>query len=81
MHADTIEGTFPMGLATIINMIVFVCVPVWGDWAAYFAWALWWVDVACALATNLYLPFVIMFHHEVSMLPSSIWTTFLGAPI
>jgi len=23
-------GTFPMGLATIINMIVFVCVPVWG---------------------------------------------------
>lgn len=26
-------GTFPMGLATIINMIVSVCVPVWGDWA------------------------------------------------
>jgi hypothetical protein len=24
-------GTFPMGLAMIINMIVFVCVPVWGD--------------------------------------------------
>lgn len=23
-------GTFPMGLATIINMIVFVCVPSWG---------------------------------------------------
>jgi tellurite resistance protein TehA-like permease len=23
-------GTFPMGLATIINMIVFVCVPAWG---------------------------------------------------
>lgn len=26
-------GTIPMGLATIINMIVSVCVPVWGDWA------------------------------------------------
>lgn len=26
-------GTFPMGLATIINMIIFVCVPVWGNWA------------------------------------------------
>ena len=26
-------GTFPMGLATIINMIVFVCVPAWGAWA------------------------------------------------
>jgi Voltage-dependent anion channel len=23
-------GTFPMGLATIINMIVFACVPAWG---------------------------------------------------
>jgi tellurite resistance protein TehA-like permease len=28
-------GTFPMGLATIINMIVFVCVPAWGDWVIY----------------------------------------------
>jgi hypothetical protein len=28
-------GTFPMGLATIINMIVFVCVPAWGTWAIY----------------------------------------------
>lgn len=28
-------GTFPMGLATIINMVVFVCVPTWGTWAVY----------------------------------------------
>lgn len=27
-------GTFPMGLATIINMTVFVCVPPWGQQAA-----------------------------------------------
>lgn len=26
-------GTFPMGLATIVNMVVFVCVPAWGEWA------------------------------------------------
>ena len=26
-------GTFPMGLATIVNMIVFVCVPAWGSGA------------------------------------------------
>lgn len=26
-------GTLPMGLATIVNMIVFVCVPAWGPWA------------------------------------------------
>jgi tellurite resistance protein TehA-like permease len=28
-------GTFPMGLATIVNMIVFVCVPSWGTWTIY----------------------------------------------
>jgi len=54
-----------MGLATIINMIVFVCVPVWGNWAAQLAWALWWVDIALALSTNVYLPFLIMYNHEV----------------
>ena len=26
-------GTFPMGLATIVNMTVFVCVPAWGGGA------------------------------------------------
>ena len=26
-------GLFPMGLSTIINMIVFVCVPAWGNGA------------------------------------------------
>lgn len=26
-------GTFPMGFATIINMVVFVCVPAWGEGA------------------------------------------------
>lgn len=26
-------GTFPMGLATIVNMVVFVCVPAWGPHA------------------------------------------------
>lgn len=51
-------GTFPMGLATIINMICFVCVPDWGGGWWRVAWALWWIDVAVASATCLYLPFV-----------------------
>lgn len=46
-----------MGLATIINMICFVCVPAWGEWASKLAWALWWVDAAISLANNMYLPF------------------------
>lgn len=61
-------GTFPMALATIINMIVFVCVPAWGGRFATLAWALWWVDVACAVGTNFYLPFNIMYRHEVSLI-------------
>ena len=27
-----------MGLATIVNMTVFVCVPAWGPWAITLAW-------------------------------------------
>ena len=56
-----------MGLATIINMVVFVCVPTWGSWAATLAWVLWWIDVVFALGTNLLLPFIIMYKHEVSL--------------
>ena len=56
-----------MALATIINMVVFVCVPAWGDWAAQLAWALWWVDVVLATSTCLYLPFVIMYVHDTKL--------------
>jgi tellurite resistance protein TehA-like permease len=50
-------GTFPMGLATIITMIVYVCVPAWGPWASTLAWALWWIDIAISVSTCFYLPF------------------------
>jgi tellurite resistance protein TehA-like permease len=65
-----------MGLATIINMIVLVCVPAWGPWAVTFVWVLWWIDVVLAVATNFYLPFIIMSKHEVSAAPTS-----LSAPL
>ncbi|KAF5626628.1 malic acid transporter [Fusarium sp. NRRL 25303] len=55
-----VSWTIPVGFATIINMIVFVCVPAWGDWAANFAWALWWIDVVMATACSLYIPHCIM---------------------
>ncbi|KAF5683080.1 sulfite transporter Ssu1, partial [Fusarium denticulatum] len=60
-------GTFPMGLATIVNMVVFVCVPAWGHRFVTLAWVLWWIDVACAVGTNFYLPFIIMCRHESSL--------------
>ncbi|KAK8118607.1 uncharacterized protein PG998_003233 [Apiospora kogelbergensis] len=53
-------GTFPMGLATIINMTVFVCVPAWGNWAAYLAWGLWWFDLAISLLCCVSLPFMVI---------------------
>ena len=40
-------GTFPMGLATIINMVVFVCVPAWGPGTVAL------VSLEFALSTNV----------------------------
>ena len=53
-------GTFPMGFATIINMIALVCVPSWGPRIVTLVWILWWIDAATSLAICLYLPFVVL---------------------
>jgi tellurite resistance protein TehA-like permease len=52
-------GTIPMGFATLIEMWVFVCIPLWGDWAKTFAWILWMVDVVTAVAVTLGLSFML----------------------
>ena len=59
-------GTLPMGLATIINMFCFVCVPAWGPWATYFAWGLWIVDSIISVATCLSIPFIMYVDPETS---------------
>lgn len=52
---------FPMGLATIVNLIVLVCVPAWGKWAQILAYVLWWLDaliavvVCCSVAWFMYV--------------------------
>ncbi len=51
-------GTFPMGFATIVNMVVFVCVPSWGPCTTTLAGAMWWIDVVISTAICFYLPFV-----------------------
>jgi tellurite resistance protein TehA-like permease len=51
-------GTFPMGLGIIIEMIINVCVPAWGQWAATLAWTLWWIEAVISVAICLYLPFL-----------------------
>lgn len=60
-------GTMPMGLSTIINMIVFVCVPAFGQWAVTLAWALWWIDVVISVSSCVWLPFLIMYTHEAKL--------------
>jgi tellurite resistance protein TehA-like permease len=47
-------GTFPMRLATIVNMLVFVYALVWGQWARYFAWGLWILDAVISVMTIIF---------------------------
>lgn len=57
-HQSLFLATFPVGLANLINMTVLVCVPVWGQGMAIFAWVLWWIDSLLALTTCFHLTFV-----------------------
>ena len=54
-HQSLFLATFPIGLATLINMIVLVCVPAWGQGMAIFAWVLWWIDSVLALTACFHL--------------------------
>lgn len=57
-HQSLFIGTFPVGLGTLINMIVLVCAPAWGQGMAILAWALWWFDSVLAAATCFHLTWV-----------------------
>ncbi|KAK2606111.1 Plasma membrane sulfite pump involved in sulfite metabolism [Conoideocrella luteorostrata] len=56
-------GCFPMGFATIINMMIFCCQH-WGNWLIYLAWAFWWIDVLLSMATAISMPFIVMHRHK-----------------
>ena len=59
-HQSLFLGAFPVGLATIINMIVLVCVPVWGQGMATLAWVLWWIDSVIALTVCFHMTYVML---------------------
>ncbi|KAJ5135003.1 uncharacterized protein N7515_004281 [Penicillium bovifimosum] len=61
-------ATIPMGFATLIEMWVFICVPLWGPWAANFAWALWMIDVVAAAAVTLSLSFILISQRYITSL-------------
>lgn len=59
-------GTMPMGLATLVEMWVFVCVPSWGTWAKTVAWVLWMIDAVIAVAVTVFLSFLLLVGIETS---------------
>ncbi|CRK17724.1 hypothetical protein BN1708_003005 [Verticillium longisporum] len=56
-------GCFPMGFATIINMMIFICSH-WGDWLVYLAWGFWWFDALISVTTCVAVPFIVMHRHK-----------------
>jgi tellurite resistance protein TehA-like permease len=52
-------GCVPMGFATLINMWVLVCVPIWGDWAKTAALTAWIIDTVVAVLCTIALPMML----------------------
>lgn len=52
-------ATMPIGLATLIEMWIFVCVPAWGEWAAYLAWSWWMLDSILAVSVTVTMAFLL----------------------
>ncbi|WP_426141443.1 TDT family transporter [Pseudomonas sp. DWP3-1-2] len=60
-------GTIPMGLATLINGLLVFGVARWGEAVVPLAQALWWLDVAMALACGVLIPFMMFTRQEHSI--------------
>ncbi len=55
-------GTMPMALATIVNCIVLIAVPRFGQSMVVLAWVLWWIDVAITILASFGIPFIMCAH-------------------
>ncbi|MBD8194786.1 TDT family transporter [Pseudomonas fluorescens] len=60
-------GTIPMGVATILNGLLLFGLPRWGVEVIPVAEALWWLDVAMALACGVLIPFMMFTRQEHSI--------------
>ncbi|MCF5715692.1 TDT family transporter [Pseudomonas tremae] len=60
-------GTIPMGLATLISGLLVFGPARWGDSIVPVAEALWWLDVAMALACGVLIPFMMFTRQEHSI--------------
>lgn len=57
-------GCIPMGLATIINGLMAFGLARWGEGVVPVAEALWWIDVALAVACGISIPFMMFTRQE-----------------
>jgi len=60
-------GTIPMGLATLLNGLLLFGLPRWGAGVVPLAEALWWLDVAMAVACGVLIPFMMFTRQEHSI--------------
>ncbi|KPZ07236.1 C4-dicarboxylate transporter/malic acid transport protein [Pseudomonas tremae] len=60
-------GTIPMGLTTLISGLLVFGPARWGDSIVPVAEALWWLDVAMALACGVLIPFMMFTRQEHSI--------------
>lgn len=45
-----------------VDMVVFVCVPAYGERFVYLAWALWWIDVVISVVVGYGVCFMMYVH-------------------
>ncbi|MBI4804753.1 MAG: TDT family transporter [Desulfovibrio sp.] len=57
-------GTIPMGLATIINGLLYFGLPRFGAGVVGLAQALWWIDVAMSLICGVLIPYLMFTRQE-----------------
>jgi tellurite resistance protein TehA-like permease len=60
-------GTFPMGLATIVNATALIAVPAYGDWAVELTFALWWIDAILSVLSCYGITFLMFNYHKASL--------------
>lgn len=51
-------GAAPIGFGGVVNLVVYVCVEAWGEWAKTMAWVLWMVNAVLAVGIAFLVPFV-----------------------
>jgi tellurite resistance protein TehA-like permease len=56
-HHSLFLGALPIGFTTVINMVIYVCVPAWGQWTVTMAWVLWIIDSIGAIVVTFLVPY------------------------